>query len=250
MRVGRVVPSALVTGSNRGIGLALCEVLVERAYEVIAVCRRSSSDLDEMGVTVVEGVDVAEPSATDRIRKALGDRPLDLVVANAVRNLCFDIDRPEDLDLELFEGDLRVNVVGAMRTVLAALPNMLPGARVLLVSSGASAPGPQLPGSFGYKATKAALNQLGRSLAHEVAARGILVAVVSPGPTNTALLHASYEAGRTTFDPSEAPDARTSATRLLDTMAATASASSGSFWAHTGEVYYGPDGYPPARAGS
>jgi NAD(P)-dependent dehydrogenase (short-subunit alcohol dehydrogenase family) len=237
---------ALVTGSNRGIGLALCARLAARGDEVLAACRSSSPELDALGVTVVDGVDVSEPVAAARLRQAIGDRPLDLVIANAARNLSFDIDRPDDLDLELFEGDVLVNVVGAVRTVVAALPRMGAGSRIALVSSGASAPGPNAAGSFGYKVTKAAVNQFGRSLARELAPRGIVVAIVNPGPTRTGLLQMSFDAGRTSFDPAGAPSPDESAARLLGTIASATLETSGSFWNHTGGVYVGPDGLPPA----
>ena len=242
----RAVARSLVTGSNRGIGLALCTLLAQRGDTVLAACRHRSAELDALDVTVVDGVDVGAPAAADQLRAALGDEPLELVVANAARNLSFDVDRPDDLDLELFEGDLRVNVVGAARTVLTALPNMHPGSRILLVSSGVTAPGLNVPGSFGYKVTKAALNQFGRALAHELASREIAVAVVSPGPTNTAMLQMSYAAGRTRLDPAEAPGPLESAARMLGVVGAVTLETSGSFWAHTGEVYSGPDGLPPA----
>jgi NAD(P)-dependent dehydrogenase (short-subunit alcohol dehydrogenase family) len=224
-------------------------LLAERGYDVLATCRSSSPELDALAVTVVDGVDVAEPAAAARIREAIGGDPVDLVIANAARNMAFDIDRPDDLDLDLFEGDLRVNVVGAARTVLTALPAMDAGGRILLVSSGVSAPGRNVPGSFGYKIAKAALNQFGRALAGELAERGILVAIVSPGPTNTALLRASFESGRTKFDPSDAPEPRESAARLLGVLESLTPESSGSFWSHLGEAYLGPDGAPPATAG-
>jgi NAD(P)-dependent dehydrogenase (short-subunit alcohol dehydrogenase family) len=116
----------------------------------------------------------------------------------------------------------------------------------MLVSSGASAPGPSAAGSFGYKITKAAVNQFGRSLARELAARGIIVAIVNPGPTDTGLLQMSFAAGRTAFDPSTAPSAGETAARMLATLADATPETSGSFWNHTGGVYLGPDGLPPA----
>jgi NAD(P)-dependent dehydrogenase (short-subunit alcohol dehydrogenase family) len=236
---------ALVTGSNRGIGLAMCGLLAERGDEVLAICRRTSTELDALGVTVVDGVDLGEAAAADRIREAIGDRPVDLIVANAASNTSFDIDRPDDLDLELFEHDFRINVVGAMRTVLPALQNMGAGSRILLVSSGVSAPGPRPAGSFGYKVTKAALNQFGRALALELVQREIVVAIVSPGATNTAMLRASFDAGRTAFDPSQAPEPRVSAQCMLDVVESATVETSGSFWNFTGEAYTGPDGLPP-----
>jgi NAD(P)-dependent dehydrogenase (short-subunit alcohol dehydrogenase family) len=237
---------ALVTGSNRGIGLALCALLAERGDEVLAACRTPSPELRALAVTVVEGVDVGDPASAARLRGAIGEGPLDLVIANAASNRSFDIDRPDDLDLALFEDDVQVNVLGVVRTVVAALPSLRAGSRIALVSSGASAPGPNTAGSFGYKVTKAAVNQLGRSLASELREREIVVAIVNPGPTNTALLNMSFAAGRTRFDPSTAPDARESAARMLGTIAAATLETSGTFWNHTGGVFAGPDGIPPS----
>ncbi|HEX7798685.1 MAG TPA: SDR family oxidoreductase, partial [Vicinamibacterales bacterium] len=52
--------TAFVTGANRGIGLALSSLLRQRGYGVVAACRNGSSALKELGVDVVEGVDVSE----------------------------------------------------------------------------------------------------------------------------------------------------------------------------------------------
>src|SRR5271168_1750328 len=102
----------LVTGANRGIGLGICATLASRGDEVIAVCRSPSPELLELRVTVVSGVDLREPSALAALREAIGGAALDLVVVNAASNDSFDIDTVDDLDPELFDGDLRVNVVG------------------------------------------------------------------------------------------------------------------------------------------
>lgn len=246
LTTGSSVLRALVTGSNRGLGLGLCRALAERGDEVLAVCRRSSPELDGLDVTVVDGVDLTDGGATARIRAAIGPAPLDLVVANAVRNESFNSQSAEQLDLELFEGDLSVSVVGAIRTVQAVMPSLRPGSRIVLVSSGAARPGPPGPGSFGYKIAKAALNHFARIAAPELAARGVVVAAVCPGPTNTEMLRASYEAG--IFAPTDVKDPDTSARRLLATAEAVPPEASGSYWSSWGEMYLTPEGVPPATS--
>ena len=237
---------SLVTGSTGGIGLALCTLLAERGDEVIAACRTSSPELEALGVQVVEGVDVTRPEAGERIRDALGDEPLDLLIANAGANRSYDCDGIDDLDPALVEHDLLVNAVGSVRTVVSALPNMRDGSKIVLLSSGISAPGPYMPSNFGYKMAKAAVNNFGRSLGQELKDRGIATVVISPGPTNTRMLAEAFEAGRTAFDPNQAPGPVESARRLLATVDAATLESSGSFWSHQGAVYTGPDGVPPA----
>jgi NAD(P)-dependent dehydrogenase (short-subunit alcohol dehydrogenase family) len=236
---------ALVTGSNKGVGLGLCQVLAERGYEVLAACRRTSPELDAIGITVVEGIDLAEPASGARLRDTIDELPIDLVAANAASNLAFHNERPEDFDLDLFQVDLIVNVVGTARTVLSVLPNMTAGSRILLVSSGAAKPGLNVPGSFGYKITKAALNQYGRLLAAELAPRGIVIAIVTPGPTNTDLNRRYYDEGLLTRNPSDMRSPAESARLMLDVAEAATLQTSGAFWSDSGEVLVGPDGVPP-----
>ena len=239
---------ALVTGSNRGIGLALCQLLAERGDEVLAACRSPSPELEALGVTVVEGVDLAEAASGDRLREAIGEGPIDLMAGLGASNLAFHNERPEDLDLDRFQIDLVVNVVGAARTVLSALPNMTAGSRIMLVSSGAGMPGLDAIGSFGYKITKAALIQYGRWLAVDLAPRGIIVAIVTPGPTNTGMMWQYYNEGISKTLPSDLTSPIESARAMLELTEAAPLETSGTFWSSRGDVLLGPDGLPPPTA--
>jgi len=59
--------TTLVTGANRGIGLALCQLLRQRGDEVVAVCRTSSPELDALGVDVVTGVEVTSDESVAKL---------------------------------------------------------------------------------------------------------------------------------------------------------------------------------------
>lgn len=63
--------TTLVTGSNRGLGLALARLSQERGDNVIAVCRRSSAELDGLGVRVECDVDVADDSSVNELAQRL-----------------------------------------------------------------------------------------------------------------------------------------------------------------------------------
>jgi len=65
-------PVGVVTGANRGLGLEFCRQLRELGYTVFAACRRSSPELDALGVTVVPGVEVGVDGGCDPLAKAVG----------------------------------------------------------------------------------------------------------------------------------------------------------------------------------
>src|SRR5262245_21316416 len=82
-KLAAMARTTLVTGANRGIGLALCRRLKERGREVIAACRRSSPALDALGVRVETGVDVTSDDAITALARRLADVALDEIICNA-----------------------------------------------------------------------------------------------------------------------------------------------------------------------
>jgi NAD(P)-dependent dehydrogenase (short-subunit alcohol dehydrogenase family) len=239
---------ALVTGSSRGLGLALCAALAERGDEVLAACRQPTPELEALGVRVLSGIDVTATEAAGRLREAVGDAPLDLVICNAGVNVSFDADGIEDTDLESMRQELDVNVIGVARTVSSLLFAVRDGGTIVLITSGASAPGREKQGGYGYKMSKAALNMFGHVLADELRPRGIFVLLVSPGPVDTDLLRAVFGAGRTHFDPAEAPSPEKSARTLLSLIARASPELSGCWLDHTGDLIVDARGSPPVRA--
>ncbi|MDH4110127.1 MAG: SDR family NAD(P)-dependent oxidoreductase, partial [Gammaproteobacteria bacterium] len=112
------MPIVLVTGSSRGIGLELCRQFRARGADVIAVCRRSSAALEELGVRIIDGIDVAEPAAAKELRRRLDGVHVDILVNNAgiLRR-----DGLEDIDFEGILEQFRVNTLGPLRITHALL---------------------------------------------------------------------------------------------------------------------------------
>src|SRR4051812_12583843 len=73
--------TSLVTGANRGIGYELSKQLKAKGHDVIAVCRKSSTELDRLGVRVEAGIDVVD--SADQLAKRTADDQLDVLIANA-----------------------------------------------------------------------------------------------------------------------------------------------------------------------
>lgn len=173
---GRVV---LITGGNRGIGLA-CARAFAAAGDRVAVTSRSG-DVDgfltvKCDVTSTEEVDAAFKTVEDE----LGN--VEVLVANAgITDDGLSV-RMKD---ERFAAVLDANLHGAFRTARRAIPSMMKarGGRLIFLSSVVGLMGSG--GQTSYAASKAGLVGLARSLARELGTRGITANVVAPGPIAT-----------------------------------------------------------------
>ncbi len=180
---------ALVTGGNRGIGLATARRL-SRAGHRVAITYRSHppDDAEARGLTCVR-CDVTDAasvaSAVNETVERLG--PVEILVCNA------GITR-DRLMLRMSEEDfgdvIDANLTGAFRVARQALRGMVRGrwGRIVFISS-VSGLGGQA-GQANYAASKAGLIGLARSMAKELASRRVTVNVVAPGPIDTGMLAA------------------------------------------------------------
>jgi NAD(P)-dependent dehydrogenase (short-subunit alcohol dehydrogenase family) len=177
------MPTALVTGSNRGIGLALCARLAARGDHVIAVCRRSSTELDALGVRVEAGVDVTDDASVAALSGRLAGASIDLVIHNAG---VLSVETLDSLDLDAIRRQLEVNAIAPLRVSRAVLPLLAPGAKIGIVTSRMGSIGDNGSGSYyGYRMSKAAVNAAGVSLARDLRGRGIAVVLLHPGMVRT-----------------------------------------------------------------
>ena len=169
----------VITGANRGIGLAWCHHVTARGDEVIAVCRQASVALTALNIDVVDGVDMLQPSSIHRIVAALGQRKVDVLINNAGvwgDGVLGDIDYAEMTIC--FE----VNTLGPLRVTEALLPHLQAGGKIGVVTSlMGSIEDNTSGGRYAYRASKAAANAMGKSLAVDLASKGIAVAILHPG---------------------------------------------------------------------
>src|SRR5262249_2127173 len=78
-----LMTTTLVTGANRGIGLELAKLRKAKGHDVIAVCRKSSPELDGLGVRVEAGIDVSDAASAAELKKRFADADIDHLIANA-----------------------------------------------------------------------------------------------------------------------------------------------------------------------
>jgi len=214
---------SVVTGANRGIGLALCGALKKRGAKVVAACRTSSPDLDALGVEVVVGVDVGTDDGAIRLRDALGGRKVELLINNA-GILMWGEDLGK-LDAEGLRRQFEVNALGPLRVTEALLGNLSAGSKLAFITSRmGSIADNSSGGHYGYRMSKAALNMAAVSLSRDLSPKQIAVAILHPGMVSTAMI-----GHRGQIEPDEA------ARGLLERIDALTMDVSGGFWHQNGQ---------------
>lgn len=213
--------TAMITGANRGIGLELSRQLTERGDRVIALCRKSSPELEALGVRIFDGVDVTDRQALDAVSAELGEAALDILINNAG---IFSEEPFEALDFDRIRQQFEVNALGALQVTSAMEGHLVKGSKIVLITSRMGSIGDNSSGSYyGYRMSKAALNMLGVNLAHDFTRRGIAVAILHPGLVATEM---TGEYGIPPRESAEGLIARIDALQLAD---------SGGFWHANGE---------------
>lgn len=189
-----------ITGAGWGIGLELARQLAGRGDKVFALVQAAATPevaAVEGDVTVVEHVDVSCDGVGARVVEALGGARVDCLVNNAgVFGGPRAWEVPEDMwatqSLEAITPEkmldaFEVNTLGPLKVTKALLPQLAaPGGRVAVISSLMGSLGDNSSGGqYAYRASKAALNMVGRTLAMDLKKRGIAVALIHPGMVAT-----------------------------------------------------------------
>lgn len=205
--------TALVTGANKGIGLEFCRQLHERGTTVIATCRRSSPELTQIGIQVIEQIDVTAKQSFVRLATELTDVRLNLLVLNAGT---FDSVGLGELDFDRMCHEYDVNALGPLRVTQAILTNLTRGAKIVLISSRAGSIGDNSSGGiYGYRMAKAALNMAGVSLGHDLRERGIAVLMLHPGVVDTDLLRSGQDSLRQVVHSTQVVSPRVAVREML-----------------------------------
>ncbi|MFT4672955.1 MAG: NAD(P)-dependent dehydrogenase (short-subunit alcohol dehydrogenase family) [Pseudohongiellaceae bacterium] len=183
-------PTILITGANRGIGLALSEKFSTTGYNVIATARKPDKaiKLKNLGVQL-EALDISSQESVDALAAKLADQSIDILLNNAgmgghsTRNFT-------DLDINKLSRVLNVNSLGALRVTQGLLANLMQGNRRVVASISSrmgSIEGNSRGCCYGYRASKTALNSFNKSLAAEFKPDGFTFTVLHPGWVKTAM---------------------------------------------------------------
>ncbi|MCU0973048.1 MAG: SDR family oxidoreductase [Burkholderiales bacterium] len=180
-------PTVLITGANRGIGLEYARQFAANGYEVIGTARDPADTQELSAVTKrIEQLDVTDAASVAALAKRLQGVPIDILVNNAGvfdrRDITID-----KVDFAAMEQTFAVNTLGPLRVTQTLLPNLRASKRRTIVNMSSQLG--SIEGSNGqwyaYRASKAALNQINKTLSAELASEGFISVVLHPGWVRT-----------------------------------------------------------------
>jgi NAD(P)-dependent dehydrogenase (short-subunit alcohol dehydrogenase family) len=228
------MPTVLITGASRGIGLELARQYTARGWQVLATCRspETASSLQQLAEgpnpPTIHQLDVTDPASISALAAALRGTPIDVLLNNAG----IGGGRPAALgalDYARWQLVMETNLYGPVRTIEAFLPHVEASEqrKIIAISSSLGSTSTTTGGNYLYRTSKAALNMALRSIARDLASRGVLVALLSPGIVDTDFTRGAQM-------PKISPE--TSASGLIATIEALTEADAGNFLRHNGQT--------------
>ncbi len=181
----------LITGANRGLGLALTEKLLSEGHQIHAINRRESNDLLQLrekypaSLWLYRG-DVRDESSIRQALETIAGQvgALDIVLNNAAVNMERSGPQLEQVDFSIYLSTYQVNSIGPLMVVKYALPLLRKGNKKLIVNFSSDAGSIGACGrtrEYSYCMSKAALNMASRILQNALKEEGIKVLALHPG---------------------------------------------------------------------
>lgn len=215
--------TTVITGANRGIGLAMVKQCQQNGDTVYALCRQSSPELSSLNVNVIDNVDITTSEGVEKATKALAGITIDLLINNA------GILRDESLtnfNIDTITEQFNVNALAPLVLTQALLDNFSAGSKIAFITSRmGSVADNGSGGRYGYRMSKAALNIGAMSLAKDLSQQDIAVGIYHPGYVQTDMVNNNGDIS-----------AEVSAKRLVDLMNTLTMAESGVFKHSNGEI--------------
>jgi NAD(P)-dependent dehydrogenase (short-subunit alcohol dehydrogenase family) len=188
------VKNVVITGANRGIGLELAKHYREQDYTVIGICRESSEELDELADMVISDIDVRSEDSIEMVAEVLAStlinsdsgQKIDVLINNAG---VFMNESLEEMDFDSIQTQLEINAIAPLRVAHAFQSMLWEGSKVAMITSRMGSVSDNGSGAYyGYRASKAALNAFGKSLAIDLKPKGVAVALLHPGFVQTRMV--------------------------------------------------------------
>lgn len=223
--------NVVITGANRGIGLELAKHYRDLDYTVIGICRETSEELDELADMVISDIDVRSEDAIAMVAEVLAStlissdsgQKIDILINNAG---VFLNETLAEMDFDSIQAQMDINAIAPLRVTHAFQSMLWEGSKVAMITSRMGSVSDNGSGAYyGYRASKAALNAFGKSLAIDLKPKGIAVALLHPGFVQTRMVGFNGD-----ISPAQA------AAGLAQRIEELNLENTGSFWHSNGEV--------------
>ena len=214
----------LITGSNRGIGLELCNQIHNRGDEVIATCRRASPELINLGVRIEENIDISSEEAITNLAKKLSGINLHCIINNAG---IYEFNSLDDFQKKSILRQFEINAFSPIFMTQSLKHLLKRSSKVAFITSRMGSIGDNSSGSsYGYRMSKVALSMGAKSLSLDLLKEEIYVAILHPGLVSTRMTGFTRN-GITTEE---------SANGILKRIDSLNRNNSGTFWHANGQV--------------
>lgn len=181
------MPTTLITGCDTGIGREFAEQYLREGWDVVATYLDPKTALPDHPRLRNLPLDVTDAAAFEAITRQVGAEPIDLLISNA--GIGLDTGKLTTLNFDYVRSMYEVNTLGPLRLVAGLADNVAASRqrRIVAITSRMGSINLNLSGGhYGYRASKAGLNALMKSLAIDLFPRGITVAIIHPGWVDTA----------------------------------------------------------------
>lgn len=199
--------TVLITGANRGVGLALARQYVANGSQVIACCREPAKADALQQITSSSNrvrifpLDLADETSIRTVKRILGDEPIDILLHNAGSNGFPKPQTAYEIDGENYVQCMRVNALGPMLLSQALFANLKAGSdkKLVAITSTYGSISKEWTRTvnaherYAYRASKAALNSGMRALSRDWAEHGVIVGLMDPGWVRTDMALTSGE---------------------------------------------------------
>jgi len=184
------MPTTLITGANRGLGLEFTRQYAAEGWRVIACVRdvAKAGALQRLGDNVeIYPLDVSDFSAIDQAAENLAGIAIDVLLLNAGLNPQLEAPNAEGADYDAWPEVFRVNTMAPLRLAVAFRDHVAASQKkiVAAISSGGATISQAKGGNYLYRSSKAALNLCMSGLAKEYADRGLIIVMLAPGWVRT-----------------------------------------------------------------
>jgi len=207
LAVAQTLPTVLITGSSRGIGLELTRQYAEKGWKVIATCRAPgragalNALVEEYSNITIEELDVTEHNEIETLAEKYEDVAIDVLINNAGIFGPVAMQTLENLDYKTFTEVMAVNVYGPLKLSQSFADNVSGSKqkKIVTITSGLGSMTltEKSGGYYFYRISKAGANIVGRTLAADLRDKGVLIGLFNPGIVDTGFgLDTGYSGSR------------------------------------------------------